>query len=135
MRVRGQYVVSGELGWLPCPDDDLFVIFEAGYRQRSDSRAIKLLDELQRRSSPYPKPGDPSLVVVRFQRADVVFRGRLEPNPEYQPSPPEGAETNDSPVDAMVQLHVDRSESAAYPHRFRVERVERARRISKSTPW
>ena len=135
MRVRGQYVVAGDqrrLSSLKCPDVDVFVIFDTGYREQSDSRSIKLLDELQDRSYPYSKPGNASVVVVPYQRADVVVRGRLGPNPEYEPSPPEGALNTDSPVEAIARLQ---PESAAFAYRFRVERVERVRRISTSTPW
>jgi hypothetical protein len=71
------------------------VTFAHGWRARSPAKAVRLLDQLRRRSKTrWPHPGY-TVIELDFKDADVVLEGRLTNNPDFnQVSAPEDPKAN-----------------------------------------
>ena len=74
---------------------DAYVTFADGWQKRSPAQAVRLLDQLRRRSkTPWPHPGF-SVIELDFESAEVVLEGRLTNNLDFKPmSAPDGWETH-----------------------------------------
>ena len=96
---------------------DAYVAFTDGWRARSPAKAVRLLDQLRRRSKTrWPHRGY-SVIELDFKSADVVVEGRLTNNPDFkQASAPEDPKT--SFLDPKL---LDRRYTAKY--RFEITRI------------
>jgi hypothetical protein len=105
---------------------DAYVTFADGWRTRSSAKAVRLLDQLRRRSKTrWPHRGY-TVIELDFKSADVVLEGRLTNNLDFKPvSARDGSETR---FDFML---LDRRFTAKY--RFEITRIVRLREHHWST--
>jgi len=88
---------------------DAYVTFTDGWRERSPAKAVRLLDQLRRRSKTrFPHRGV-SVIELDFKSADVVLEGRLINNPDFKSvSATDLSETIDRRFTAKYRFEITR---------------------------
>ena len=106
---------------------DAYVTFADGWRERSPAKAVRLLDQLRRRSKTrFPHRGV-SVIELDSKSADVVLEGRLTNNLDFKPvSAGDGSEAR-----LLDFTPLDRRFTAKY--RFEITRIVRLKEHHWST--
>jgi hypothetical protein len=104
---------------------DAYVTFADGWRTRSPAKAVRLLDQLRRRSKTrWPHRGY-TVIELDFKSADVVLEGRLTNNLDFKPMSARGGS------ETRLLKFIDRRFTAKY--RFEITRIVRLKEHHWST--
>jgi len=141
VRLRATYVRSGsETSKLYNFECDYYgstwVEFKPTYESCTKREQLKKLARMERESRPYPKKSHPSVIIINFRRAEVVFVGKFEAAlPEKVGEEKELPDLQLSPNNLFSTVKTDYAHYYHYKHLLTVNCVERVKPLPLNAPW